>query len=93
MCAVCAKSLTGRQCAVHTYIYICIYMYYIYIYNYVLSGAHKPPKGWQGASNYVQRHLTMSGSDTFLIWTFPQVGNLSLWSLHVRVKQAQRTTC
>ena len=45
------------------------------------------------ASNYVQRHLTMSGSDTFLLWTFSQVGNLPLWSLRIRVKQAQRTAC
>ena len=37
--------------------------------------------------------LTMSGSDTFLLWTFPQVGNLPLWSLRIRVKQAQRTAC
>ena len=35
----------------------------------------------------------LSGSDTFLIWTFPQVGNLPLWSLRVRVKHAQRTAC
>ena len=43
----------------------------------------------------MQQHLTMSGSNTFLIRTFPQVGNLPLWSLriHVRVKQAQRTYC
>ena len=47
----------------------------------------------QGASNYVQRHLILSGSDTFLIWTFPQVGNLPLWSLRIRVKQAQHTAC
>ena len=50
-----------------------------------ISGAHEPPVGQQGASNYVQLHLTMSGSDTFLVWTFPQVGNLLLWTLRVRV--------
>ena len=54
---------------------------YIYIYIYIVSGAHEPPEGRQGASNYVQRHLILSGSDTFLLWTFPQVGNLPLWSL------------
>ena len=54
----------------------------------IAAEAHEPPEGWQGASNYVQRHLTLNGSDTFLIWTFPQVGNLPLWSLHVRVKRA-----
>ena len=58
-----------------------------------MSGAHETPEGRQGASNYVQRHSILSGSDTFLIWTFPQVGNLPLWSLHIRVKQAQRTAC
>ena len=57
------------------------------------TGAHEPPKGRQGASNYVQQHLTLSGSDTFLIWTYPQVGNLPLWSLRIRVKQAQCTAC
>ena len=41
----------------------------------------------------VQRHLILSSFDTFLIWTFPQVGNLPLWSLRIRVKQAQRTAC
>ena len=41
----------------------------------------------------MQRHLTMGGSDTFLIWTFPQVGNLPLWSPRIRAKQAQRTAC
>ena len=48
-------------------------------------------EGRQGASNHVQRHLILSGYDTFLIWTYPQVGNLPLWSLRVRVKQAQHT--
>ena len=47
----------------------------------------------QGASNYVQWHLILSGSNTFLIWTFPQVGNLPLWSLHIHVKKVQRTAC
>ena len=47
----------------------------------------------QGASNYMQWHLILSGSDTFLIWTFSQVVNLHLWLLHIRVKQAQRTAC
>ena len=42
---------------------------------------------------YVQRHLTLSSSDTFLIWTFPQVGNLSLWSLRIGLKHMQRTAC
>ena len=41
----------------------------------------------------LRRHLIMSGSDTFLIWIFSQVGNLPLWSLRIRVKQAQRTAC
>ena len=50
-------------------------------YQWVLvsAGAHELPEGRQGASNYVQRHLILSGFDTFLIWTYPQVGNLSLW--------------
>ena len=72
----------------------------IYKHMYILAGTHELPasgasnyEGWQGAFNYVQRHLTMSGSDTFLICIFPQMGNLHLWSLHVRVKQAQRTVC
>ena len=61
----------------------------------LISGAHELPEGQQGASNYVQRRLTMSGSDTFLIWTFLQVGNLPLWSLCVRVKHAMycMSTC
>ena len=59
----------------------------------IYIGAHEPPEGRQGASNYVQRHLILSGSDTFLILTYPQVGNLPLWSLRIRVKQAQRTAC
>ena len=58
-----------------------------------IPGAHEPPEGRQGASNYVQLHLILSGLDTILIWTFPQVGNLPLWSLRVCVKQAQRTAC
>ena len=33
----------------------------------VIPGAHEPPKGRQGASNYVQLHLILSGSDTILI--------------------------
>ena len=41
----------------------------------------------------MQRQLILSGSDTFLTWTFPQVGNHPLWSLRIRVKQAQRTAC
>ena len=41
----------------------------------------------------MQRHLILSVSDTFLIWTFPQVGTLPLWSLRMRVKQAQRIYC
>ena len=41
----------------------------------------------------VQLYLILSGSDTFLIWKFPQVGNLRFWSLRIRVKQAQRTAC
>ena len=63
------------------------------IQSYVIPGAHEPPEGLQGASNYVQQHLILSGSDSFLIWAFPQVGNLPLWSLRIRVKQAQRTAC
>ena len=65
----------------------------VLIYIYTISGAHEPPEGWQGASNSVQRHLTVSGSNTFLIWTFPQVGNRLLWSLCVRMKHAQHTAC
>ena len=60
---------------------------------YIAPGANEPHEGRQGASNYVLQHLTMSGSDTFLIWTFPKVGNLPLWSLRLRVKHAQRTAC
>ena len=60
---------------------------------FIISGAHEPPEGWQRASNYVQWHLILSGFDTFLIWTVPQVGNLPLWSLHIRMKQAQRNAC
>ena len=55
-----------------------------------IPGAHELP---EGASNYVQWHLILSGSDTFLIWIFPQVGNLPLWSLRIRVKQVQHTAC
>ena len=62
------------------------------MYVHVVPGAHEPPKGLQGASNYVQRHLTMSGSGTFLIWTFPKVENL-LCGLRLRVKHKQRTAC
>ena len=62
----------------------------VYVFTTVVPGAHEPPEGSQGASNYVQRHLILSGSDTFLIWTFPQVGNLTLWSLRI---QTQRTAC
>ena len=47
----------------------------------LVAGAHESPQGRQGASNYVQRHA------------FPQVGNLPLWSLRVRVKHKQRTAC
>ena len=83
--------------AIHIY-YVCIVWYMQYLYTmyvlydmcstYILSGAHEPPKGQQGASNYMymQRHLILSGSDTFPIWTFPQVGNLPLWSLCICVK-------
>ena len=35
--------------------------------SFAIPGAHEPPEGRQGASNYVQWHLTLSGSDTFLI--------------------------
>ena len=41
----------------------------------------------------MQWHLILSCSNTFLIWIFPQVGSLPLWSLRIRVKQAQRTAC
>ena len=61
--------------------------------THIYTGAHEPPEGRQGASNYVQRHLILSGSETFLIWTFPQVGNLPMWSLRIRVKQAQPIYC
>ena len=60
---------------------------------YVLPGAHEPPEGRQGSSNYVQRHLILSGSDTFLIWTYPQVGNLPLWLLHARTRETSATYC
>ena len=44
-------------------------------------------------SNYEQRHLILSGSDTFLIWTFPQVGNLPLWSLRIIMCETSATYC
>ena len=68
---------------------LCVWRY-ICTYTYVCAEAHEPP---EGASNYVQWHLTLNSSDTFLIWTFPQVRNLPLWSLRVRVKHAQCTAC
>ena len=61
--------------------------------GYSCKEVYRFHEGQQGASNYVQRHLILSGSDTFLIWTFPQAGNLPLWWLRIRVKQAQRTAC
>ena len=58
---------------------------------FVYTRDHEPPEGQKERQTiYVQQHLTLSGSDTFLIWTFPQVRNRPLWSLRVRVKHAQR---
>ena len=39
------------------------------------------------------KHLILCGSDTFLMWTFPQIGNHPLWLLRTCVKQAQRSAC
>ena len=47
-----------------------------------------------------ERPTTYNGFDferfqhlPYKLWTFPQVGNLPLWSLRICVKQAQRTAC
>ena len=55
-----------------------------YTATILISGAHEPRAA--RSVQLLQWHLTMSGSDTFLIWTFPQVGNLPLWSLCILLK-------
>ena len=62
------------------YIYTCICTrIYMYIYNiYILSGAYEleecPILHYR-----VEVHLNLKDCNTFLIWTYPQVGHISLW--------------
>ena len=67
----------------YTYIYVYIYniYIYIYIYIYILSGAYEQKE--HPILHYrVELHSNLNDCNTFLIWTYPQVGHVCLWSWH-----------
>ena len=67
---------TDSMIHIYVHIYICIYIIYI------LSGAYEQKEERPILHYRVELYLNLNDCNTFLIWTYPQVGHIRLWSWH-----------